>query len=67
MSEAFSRHFWMEYFAMRAAPLGPVQPAVVTSSEGAAHKGGERWIRPFLAEERHPYGAARKASAGQGT
>ncbi|MEU6095124.1 hypothetical protein [Streptomyces sp. NPDC047079] len=26
------RGFWMGYFALRAAPLGPVQPAVVTSS-----------------------------------
>ncbi|MFE9098131.1 hypothetical protein [Streptomyces sp. NPDC007264] len=30
--EAGMRGFWMGYVAMRAAPLGPVQPAVVTSS-----------------------------------
>ena len=26
------RGYWMGYFALRAAPLGPVSPAVVTSS-----------------------------------
>ncbi|MGW1161957.1 SCO6745 family protein [Streptomyces sp. NPDC002513] len=30
--EVGMRGFWMGYFALRAAPLGPVQPAVVTSS-----------------------------------
>ncbi|MFJ5531829.1 hypothetical protein [Streptomyces sp. NPDC093261] len=40
------RGFWMGYFALRAAPLGPVEPAVVTSSFYVFHPSRVRRALP---------------------